>query len=215
MDIITLASTICGLTGYAMKDVFKQLSRRGVPIKLIATANIRLLAMLTEKDDELSGRWYISKWRSFWKASQETKWQETPYHANGYLYVLYRYPNEQRWKATLILNYTWQRGRMVPLSKSIQAIFDRWFGKSFKGVYDVEIRKVSEDKYVGATTMIYRIPNLATRYSGLIEDLTIQSDGIFEGKFRNIDRLPEPMVDAKAEFAFQQRHTWSEIEVEN
>jgi hypothetical protein len=214
MDALTLASLVSGLTGYSLRDVLRWISRKDTPRRTIATANARLLSIAAADDDPLCGRWPTSLWRYQQREGPSKPWQDSRYHVDGMMYVLFRHPGEHRWKATLLLNYTWQRGRERWMPLRLSNALDRRRGRLFKVVYDIELFEDSSGVFSGTATMAYRSPDIGRRYSARFAKLALTADGVLEGEFINTDPQPDPMPEARADVQFHHRSRWDQIDIE-
>jgi hypothetical protein len=196
MDIISIAGSIASLTGLSIDKLLKKrwIRRGQAEINL---SLIRILAVF-EGNDPVVGQWEVGQWR--YKPEQH-------FFVYGSLRVLFKYPGEQRWKALLRLTYTNAKSKNATFMFARTA-WNRQRGRHFDCLYEIELREDGKG-YSGASTMLYRHPNIRRNYAGVFDNLILK-DGKLAGTFKNTTTLWHP-EEASADVVFQQRKRWGEI----
>lgn len=205
MDPLTLFVVISTLTGFTLKDVMKLKINRST-INTVGMPVVRLLSVLAG-DDELVGYWAVAEWD--YLIDKGNGLQDSGYHVYGNLAVLFKYPNQERWKGTLMLTYHRKMTKKA-IAPSLSRFIDKKRGNFFRGAYDVELRRGSKKCYIGTTSMIFRDPEIFKYYNGEFRKLKLDEYGRLKGEFYNTGPLREA-ESSKGIVMFHQRKGWDEI----
>lgn len=205
MDPLSLFAIISTLTGINLKDVMKLKLHRST-INIIGMPVVRLLSILGG-NEELVGYWNVAKWD--YLINKGNGLQDSGYHVYGNLAILFKYPNEERWKGTLVLTYHRKMNKKA-ITPKFSRFIEKKRGNFFQGVYDIELRKGNKECYIGTTTMIFRDPEIYRYYSGEFRELKLDNYGRLEGEFYNTGPFREA-ESSKSVVIFHQRKKWDEI----
>jgi hypothetical protein len=163
---------------------------------MLADGVTRLLGIVERDTDPLCGLWAVEKWDYSSTAHEK-------FYVSGHLAVLYAYPDERRWRGTLLLHYQKEYS-----GKWLRP--DGWMarirGYCIDCAYDVVLLEDSPGVFSGTTDQTHRNPPLRHTNTGRFEQLTFNRPGQLVGRFVNSN------IYGEAKVLFHNRRRWRELE---
>ena len=210
MDFWSLLGITSTISGVNARELFQMVkSKKDKKLSNIFGISIaRLLSIFDDENDKLTGYWKVAKWDYLIK--ENGSYKNSGYHVWGSLSVLYKYPNEEKWKGILTLTYYKKRNKKAILPWLAKFI-EKKLGNFFHGIYEVELLRKQDNLYFGTTSMIFREPEIYKYYDGEFTNLSFDQYGRLVGKHRNTGPFPEAK-NSIGIVMFHQRKRWREID---
>src|SRR4028119_1460081 len=94
--MLTILANVATTADFTLRNL--SIGSKKLKGNVVAIAGSSILSVFEEETDPLVGVWELGKW------SYVSEAHKYP-HVNGLLAVQWRYPNERRWRATMLLQY--------------------------------------------------------------------------------------------------------------
>ncbi len=186
---MTLAAALTTITGHSVPEVVGFLSKTDEK-EFLDLSVVRLLSVFDNADDPLTGVWELNRW-------DYTGEHPTQFYVMGRLALMYKVPEDERWKGAMYLKYchtTAEKG---------------WWAKHkghiIEGAYTVEFERKTKSKFEGTSTQIYRKPEKELMHSGEFKKIHVEK-GRITCEFMNTNSK------GKANAVFHQRKRWKEMD---
>lgn len=203
MELITLLPLLSAgrnlLADYSGKDVVRKRQPLSAQ-RAVALGTVELLARLEKKSDPLIGIWKVRDW-----SYKSFPWH-TGFLVSGSMAVFLYDSTVTLWKGALFLTFQRCQGQGRP-PRGIDW-WQTWRGNRIEMMFDVDIPRVSPDRFRGDAEQAYRKPRIPFKPAAELTDIRM-SQGIMRGTFRNTN------IKGVAKFTFHQRRKWKDLPVED
>lgn len=186
---MTLAAALTTITGHSLPDVVGFLSKSEEK-EFMDLSVVRLLSVFESADDPLTGVWDLNRW----DYSGEHPGQ---YYVMGRLALMYKVPDNERWKGAMYLKYC--------RTTADKGWWAKHKGHIIEGAYNVEFERKTKSTFEGTSTQIYRKPEKELMHSGEFKKIRVEH-GKIVCEFNNTNSK------GKASAVFHQRKRWKEMD---